>query len=77
MIFLSDMKIPNQLKFTKDDNIIEFVETIEREGGKKLPEPNYVYKYIVSKNKFGFLLVLTQDQIDDLLRNDIAIVNIC
>jgi len=69
------MAVPKQLKFVSDDTVIEYSECIERENGKKLPEPKYVYKYIASKTKEGKMLVYTLGQLEDLIRNRIVIVN--
>jgi len=71
------MNIPDKLQFVTDGNIIELVETIERENRKKLPEPKYVYKYIVGRTKIGLFLTLTESHINKLLDSGIARIYNC
>ena len=69
--------IPNRIQFINDDNVIQLEEVIDRENRKKLPEPKYAYRYIISQTKFGLLLILTEPQIESLIKNKIAKIIEC
>lgn len=63
---------PAKIKFIADGNIAELVDVIEREGGKKLPEPKYVYKYIVSSTKLGLTVNFTEERLLYAYSNKVA-----
>lgn len=66
---------PNNLKIVSDDNELVFKEMQTHDSkGKKLKEIIYHYTYTLSETKLGFNLPLPLSQLEDILKQGIAIV---
>ena len=67
------MAAPNKLNFISDGNVAVLDGILETDGKKKLPEPKYVYRYIVSNTKLGLTVSFTETQLQFLYKNLIAV----
>jgi hypothetical protein len=62
----------NKLLIQSDGNKLEYVRTVTKDSkGVKLATPHHEYIYTYSSSKLGMILPITQNEIDNKIKNEI------